>query len=106
MALQRRNAHGLSTYLLTGESRDAVELIAGIAAKGKFDVGYTDLSSMAGEMAKVKESHHFYPVLFFFRFQESLLSGNARRADLKAVAQPLFYSFEAIAAGGHQNCCR
>ena len=73
-ALQRRNALGLQTYLLTAETGDAAELVAGLGTDGKFTNGYSDLANWAGEMSRVKESHHFYPVLFYFRFKESFYS--------------------------------
>lgn len=69
-ALQRRNAAALDFHLATAETGDAAELIAGLGARGNFDNGYSDLSQMATELANVKESHHFYPVLIFFRFDE------------------------------------
>jgi hypothetical protein len=73
-ALQRRNALGLRTFLLTAETGDAAELVAGLGRDGKFSNGYSDLANWAGEISRVKESHHFYPVLFFFRFKESFYS--------------------------------
>lgn len=73
-ALQRRNALGLRAYLLTAETGDAAELVAGLGTDGQFSSGYSDLANWAGEMSRVKESHHFYPVLFYFRFKESFYS--------------------------------
>jgi hypothetical protein len=73
-ALQRRNGLALKLYLATGETGDAAELLAGLGPEGKFDGGYSNLADMAMDMAQVKESHHFYAVLFFFRFNESYYS--------------------------------
>lgn len=73
-ALQKRNAFGLKTHLMTAETGDAAELLARLGPEGKFDGGYSDLTSWADDMSKVKESHHFYPVLFYFRFQEPFYS--------------------------------
>lgn len=73
-ALQRRNKLGLNLELSSAETGDAAELIAGLGPEGKFDAGYSDLSKMAGEVAGAKESHHFYPVLFYFRFNEPYYS--------------------------------
>lgn len=67
-ALQRRNAYGLKIHLATAETGDAAEFIGGLGPKGQFEGGYSNLSELAAEAAQVKESHHFYPVLFFFRF--------------------------------------
>ncbi|HEX9962911.1 MAG TPA: hypothetical protein VGB00_18405, partial [Pyrinomonadaceae bacterium] len=51
-ALQRRNALGLHAYLLTAETGDAAELVAGLGTDGKFSNGYSDLGNWAGEMSK------------------------------------------------------
>jgi hypothetical protein len=69
-ALQRRNKLGLNLELSSAETGDDAELIAGLGPEGKFDAGYSDLSEMAGDVAGAKESHHFYPVLFYFRFND------------------------------------
>jgi hypothetical protein len=67
-ALYHRNAFGYSVHLASGETGDAAELIAGLGAEGKFSSGYTNISELAMQMSGLKESHHFYPVLFYFRF--------------------------------------
>jgi len=73
-ALQRRNSLALHVHQLTGETADAAQMIAMLGPSGKFDSGNSDLSSLANNMTQAKESHHFYPVLFYFRFRESLYS--------------------------------
>lgn len=73
-ALQRRNALGLKIHLATAETADAAELLAGLGPRGKFDGGYNNLSEMAVGMSEVKESHHFYAVLSYFRFRSSYYS--------------------------------
>lgn len=73
-ALQRRNKLGLNLELSSAETGDAAELIAGLGPEGKFDAGYSNLSEIAGDVAGAKESHHFYPVLFYFRFDEPYYS--------------------------------
>jgi hypothetical protein len=85
-ALQKRNAFGLKTHLMTAETGDAAELLVRLGPKGKFDGGYSDLSSWADDMSKIKESHHFYPVLFYFRFQESFYS----------VSQSVLIAFDTV----------
>jgi hypothetical protein len=70
-ALQHRNTFALKLHLATGETGDAAEFIAGLGAEGKFDNGYGQLTEIAAEMAHLRESHHFYPVLFYFRFGET-----------------------------------
>jgi hypothetical protein len=67
-ALQRRNTLAYKLYLQTGETDDAAELIAGLGARGSFQCGYTSLADIAVEMTVSLEAHHFYPVLFYFRF--------------------------------------
>lgn len=73
-ALQRRNKLGLNLELSSAETGDAAELLAGLGPEGKFDAGYSNLSEIAGDVAGAKESHHFYPVLFYFRFNEPYYS--------------------------------
>jgi hypothetical protein len=69
-ALHRRNTLGLKLHLLAAETGDAAELLCGLGPEGQFSGGYNNLAQVAMEMAQAKESHHFYPVLFYFRFQE------------------------------------
>lgn len=79
-ALFRRNAATFAIDLGTGETGDAAELIAGMAPEGQISGGYTNLSEISSQMVSVKESHHFYPVLFYFRFPEAAYS--VSRANL------------------------
>jgi hypothetical protein len=74
VALQRRNTLGLLVQTASGETGDAAELLTGLGPEGQFSGGYNNLSEMSGQMISVKESHHFYPLLFYFRFQESYYS--------------------------------
>jgi muconolactone delta-isomerase len=67
-ALQRRNTLAYKLYLQTAETNDAAELIAGLGARGSFQCGYTSMADIAVEMTVSLEAHHFYPVLFYFRF--------------------------------------
>ena len=73
-ALQRRNALGLKLHLLTGESGDAAELVARLGPRGEFSAGYSDVAEIGSGMAEAKEAHHFYPVLFYFRFRQPFYS--------------------------------
>jgi len=73
-ALQRRNELGLRLHLLTSRTGDAARLVAAIGPRGHFDAGYNVLAELSGAMTGVKESHHFYPVLFYFRFPEPYYS--------------------------------
>jgi hypothetical protein len=70
-ALYRRNATAFALHLASAETADAVEILVGLAPENQAAGGYTNLSAMASEIAGVKESHHFYPVLFYFRFPDA-----------------------------------
>lgn len=69
-ALRSRNTVGLMIQGQSGETGDAAELLARWGPQGRFDGGYNNLSTLAGELGAIKETHHFYPVLFYFRFDE------------------------------------
>jgi hypothetical protein len=73
-ALKSRNVLGLAIQTLSDDTGDAAELIAGLGPNGQFSGGFTDLSTLASNTASVKESHHFYPLLFYFRFAEPYYS--------------------------------
>ena len=73
-ALSRRNTLGLNVHLASAETGDAAELIAHLGPEGKFETGYAQLSTLAADMTTAKESHHFYPVLVYFRFREPFYS--------------------------------
>jgi hypothetical protein len=73
-ALLRRNSVGLSLDLATGGKGDAAEFVAGVGPQGRFDIGYTVLANLAESLANLKEVHHFYPVLFYFRFKDPYYS--------------------------------
>ena len=73
-ALQRRNALGLSIHLSAGPNGDAAHMVATWGPRGEFMAGYADVSAFATLMTDVSESHHFYPVLHFFRFREPYYS--------------------------------
>lgn len=70
-ALRSRNTVGLKVHAQTGGTGDAAELLAHCGPRGRFEGGYNNLSTLAGEIAAVKESHHFYPLLFYFRFEDA-----------------------------------
>ncbi|WP_431266878.1 hypothetical protein [Dankookia sp. P2] len=69
-ALQQRNLLGLKFHLLSAETDDAAELVARLGARGQSSVGYSDLAELGFGIGQVKEAHHFYPVLFYFRFRQ------------------------------------
>ncbi len=69
-ALNRRNTFTLKVHLATDETGDAAELLAGLGPHGEFQAGYSHLAEMSAEMIQLKESHHFYSALMYFRFAE------------------------------------
>jgi hypothetical protein len=77
-ALRQRNALGLKLHLLAGETADAAELLARLGPRGQFGSGYTHLADIAASLAETKEAHHFYPVLFYFRFRQPFYSVSAQ----------------------------
>ena len=72
--LKERNALGLKVHLLSAETGDAAEVIARLGPHGQFEGGYNNMVEWAAETANVKESHHFYHMLFYFRFREPYYS--------------------------------
>jgi hypothetical protein len=69
-ALRERNAFCMRINALSGETGDAAQLLAHLFARGELSPGYTNLSELASDATNIKEAHHFYPVLFYFRFPE------------------------------------
>jgi hypothetical protein len=79
-ALLRRNSFALTLHLLSGERDDAAELICGLGPRGDFSTGATTLADLSSELALIKEMHHLYPVLFYFRFREPFYGVSALTA--------------------------
>ncbi|MCJ2049498.1 two pore domain potassium channel family protein [Methylobacterium sp. J-070] len=77
-ALRQRNALGLQLHVLSAETADAGALLARLGPSGQFSGGYSHLVSLADAMTEMKETHHFYPVLFYFRFQKPYYSVSAQ----------------------------
>ncbi|HEX2781904.1 MAG TPA: hypothetical protein VHM30_20520 [Gemmatimonadaceae bacterium] len=75
--VRERNTFGLKLHMLTANTDDAVEIVAGMAARGHFDATYSAFAEIGAEATKVKESHHFYPILAFFRFREPFYGWSA-----------------------------
>lgn len=77
-ALRQRNALGLQLHILSGETSDAGELLARLGPRGQFSAGYSHLINLGDAMTAMKETHHFYPVLFYFRFEQPYYSVSAQ----------------------------
>ncbi len=69
-----RNAYGPQMHLMTGRTGDAAGLIARIAPRGRKNQGYNVLNTLAGMLPRVKVSHAFYDMLFYFRFHQKYYS--------------------------------
>lgn len=76
-ALQERDSLGLELHLLTNQTNDAAELLAGLGAHGHMHSGYTELGDAATQLAATDEAYHHFPVLFFFRFEEPFYAGSS-----------------------------
>jgi len=76
-ALHDRNTLALKLHLMSGKTGDAADLMAGLGSGGDFGPGYSQLAEVAAEIVSLKESHNFYPVLFYFRFRDALYSVSA-----------------------------
>jgi hypothetical protein len=73
-ALRSRNSLCLKIQALSGETGDAADLLAHLFANNQLTAGYNNLSDLAAEVTDAKEAHHFYPILFYFRFPEPYYS--------------------------------
>jgi hypothetical protein len=69
-ALQARDELALKVELMTAQTGDAARLVAGLFPHGHFEAGLGVLTDFAAELSGVKEAHHLYPVLFYFRFPQ------------------------------------
>jgi hypothetical protein len=69
-ALMRRNTFALRLHFATRGTGDAAELIAGLGAGGDFAGARGDLGGLARELVNLYESHHFFPMLLYFRFRD------------------------------------
>ena len=69
-ALHERNALALTVDLMTGETGDAAEMLARLGPGGDFGDATSALDNLVRPLAMTKEAHHFYPLLFYFRFRE------------------------------------
>lgn len=76
-ALRERNTFGIKLFMMSGETADAAELLASLGAQDNFEATYSVLAEMAAEATRVKEAHHFYPVLALFRFRDAFYSMSA-----------------------------
>jgi hypothetical protein len=69
-ALRERNTLALTVHLMTGGTGHAAEMLARLAPGGDVSNASSELGNVARSLAATKEAHHFYPLLFYFRFEE------------------------------------
>ena len=69
-ALMRRNTFALRLHFATRGTGDAAELIAGLGAGGDCAGARGDRGALARELVNLYESHHFFPMLLYFRFRD------------------------------------
>lgn len=68
--LRERNALALAVDLLTDGTGDAAVMLARLMPRGDPSDLKSALGNLVGSLAATKEAHHFYPLLFYFRFEE------------------------------------
>jgi hypothetical protein len=73
-ALRERTAVAVKVDLLADETGDAAELIARLGRDGHLAGPFVEFGELGMDITRVNVSHHFYPVLFFFRFPEAQYS--------------------------------
>ncbi|MGG7581121.1 hypothetical protein [Rhizobium sp. Nf11,1] len=73
-ALRERNALALTVDLMTGGTGDAAEMLARLGPGDDFATATSELGNLVRSLAATKEAHHFYPLLFYFRFKEPYYS--------------------------------
>ena len=73
-ALLRRNTVALDVDTWSGQTGDAVELLARLFPEGQTSAGYNVMVQWASAITGLKEIHHFYPVLCYFRFTDARYS--------------------------------
>ena len=73
-ALRGRNALALTIHLMTAGTGDAAEILARLGLDSKSGDATSELGNLARALAVTKEAHHFYPLLFYFRFEDPLYS--------------------------------
>lgn len=73
-ALRERNALALVVHLMTDGTGDAAVMLARLAPDGDCSNATSELGNLSRSLAATKEAHHFYPLLFYFRFEDPLYS--------------------------------
>lgn len=69
-ALNRRNTFALSLYHRSSNTANTAELLVGLKGFGQFEMAAQEISAITRDLLFLLESHHAYPVLHYFRFQQ------------------------------------
>ncbi len=69
-ALHRRNTFALSLHGKTLETADPAEYVSRIGSDKEFIFAQQQLAGISSDLSYLLESHHFYPILHYFRFME------------------------------------
>ncbi len=72
--LSKRNQFADKIYYRTSRTGDSLLYLEAYLAEQDRSLVSQDLNKLAEHMAELLESHHFYPVLYYFRFNESRYS--------------------------------
>jgi len=75
-ALRERNTLALTVDLMTGGTGDAAEMLARLGPGGDMSNATTTLGNLVQPLAGQKEAHHFYPLLFYFRFEDAFYAAS------------------------------
>jgi hypothetical protein len=68
--LRERNALALAVDLMTDGTGDAAVMLARLIPGGDAANATSELGNLVRSLAATKEAHHFYPLLFYFRFSD------------------------------------
>lgn len=68
--LRERNALALTIDLMTDSTGDAAQMLARLMPRGDASTVVSQLGNLVPSLVAAKEAHHFYPLLFYFRFED------------------------------------
>jgi hypothetical protein len=71
-SLRERNTLALTVDLMTDGTGDAAVMLSRLMPGGDPSNALSELGNLSRSLAATKEAHHFYPLLFYFRFEQSL----------------------------------
>lgn len=73
-ALNRRNTFALSLYHRSASAANAADILVRLKGFGHFELATQEITGITRDLLYLLESHHAYPVLHYFRFQEAQYS--------------------------------